>query len=359
MEIFRNLAQSVESQWSLKSFDVDCFPEIATQALLDFAYDFSLEKFNKQLATWLLETVPLPSQINLYNVFGQPPVTLFNNDKFVVDLYLWCNFDTSIHGHGFRGAFRVLHGSSFHEEFSVKTLKEYSNDLALTDLGVPEMSLLHAGDVRTILPGKELTHRVVHLENPTVTLCVKTINEPKLSQWNYFPNGLAVKKGQLPASIIKSVFYFEYLVARNYESGMAFLNSLLEKVNLSTQLNLLEELIGGGLGLVETTTEILLNEIYGRHSEEEWFSHFELLGELALNELHFDHYDSPNERLLAHCINCGYGMKAALRFLETLNKRSFSTIEMQNLIQSLADDERLYGTQSKQVGQLKKFDAFK
>jgi len=61
------------------------------------------------------------------------------------------------------------------------------------------MSILEPGDVRAILPAEKLTHRVIHLESPTVTLCVKTINEPGLHQWEYYADGLALQRHDLDA----------------------------------------------------------------------------------------------------------------------------------------------------------------
>jgi hypothetical protein len=358
MNIFEKLAEQVDHQWSQTGYQWESFPEISTQALETFSYELSKNQLDQTLAEWFLKTDPLPQQINLHNTFGQPPITIFNNQKFVVDIYIWLDFDTSIHSHGFRGAFRILHGKSLHEKFKVKNLSAFSPDVMLTDLGIPEMALFQRGDVHTILPGKGLTHRVVHLENPTVTLCVKTINEPNLFQWNYFPNGLAIQKRHLPATLIKEVYFFQYLSSQNPELAAGFLSQILNRCDISTHMNLSEEIMSEGYGLSQEASEFILGQILERHGETEWFQRYEDLNFLAQNELHFEHYDSAPERLLAHFINCGYGLKAATPYLSQLAGYELSITEIQSRVEALALDERLFGTDLKQVGQIKKFKDF-
>src|SRR5439155_8916147 len=133
-----------------------------------------------------------------------------------------------IHSDGFRGAFRVLHGRSLQETFQVKVSQRIAPGVMECEPGMPEMTLLEPGDVRTILPGEKLTHRVIHLEKPTVTLCVKTINEPRLYQWEYYPGGLAVQRRDLGPELIKEIYYFEYLLHRNAARAVRFLATLVD-----------------------------------------------------------------------------------------------------------------------------------
>ena len=69
---------------------LDLGPEQFNQKCYDLLSDLSIEKdirsFSEDLSRWLLDN-DIPRQLNVYNDFGQPPVTLFNNETFVVDLY--------------------------------------------------------------------------------------------------------------------------------------------------------------------------------------------------------------------------------------------------------------------------------
>ncbi|RYZ85906.1 MAG: hypothetical protein EOP06_15505, partial [Proteobacteria bacterium] len=162
--LFKELADQVQAEWATANFDLEVFPSIALKALETFKYDSSASEFNSHVTGWLLGQQVLPTQINVHNTFGQPPITLFNNGKFVVDVYIWQNFDTSLHSHGFRGAFRVLFGKSLHEEFAFKPVEKFAPDVFRTSMVSPTRSLLFAGDSLPILAGDRLTHRVIHLE---------------------------------------------------------------------------------------------------------------------------------------------------------------------------------------------------
>src|SRR5690606_4266801 len=122
------------------------------------------------------------------------------------DLYFWIDFDTSIHSHGFRGAFKVLHGESLQETFHTPMKERFSDDLLYVDMSDVNVEKLPEGSVRTIAPGGDLTHRVIHLSNPTVSLCVRTVNEPILKQWTYFQNGLAIQRQALSPDLIKKLY---------------------------------------------------------------------------------------------------------------------------------------------------------
>ena len=194
MKPFQTLIARVKRDLTKAGTSLTAFPAVATRILEDFEYDWSKDQLDAALSDWFRSSGELPEQVSLHNTFGQPPISLFNNGSVVVDLYLWVGCDTAIHSHGFRGAFRVLHGKSLHEAFKVKVSRRISPGVMTFEPGIPQRAILEAGDVRTILPGERLTHRVIHLENPTVTLCVKTINEPGLHQWDFHPDGLALQR---------------------------------------------------------------------------------------------------------------------------------------------------------------------
>lgn len=270
MNPFASLSEQAETTWRQENYSPAAFPALATRALRDFQYKLSLEELEAALAQWLIQG-QIPDQINVHNTFGQPPITLFNNGKFLVEVYIWLTADTSLHSHGFRGAFRLLHGQSRHEVFDAKVLKEYAPDVLLTELGAPRVETLKAGDVRTILPGIELTHRVLHQDAPTVSLCLKTINEPDLFQWNYFENGLAIRRRHVPQSLVKSIYYFQYLCGRDETAAANFLVKLLGGLDLSLQMNLFEEIGIGSIDLTEDTAEFIMETIATRNMDSEWF----------------------------------------------------------------------------------------
>lgn len=151
---FDSLARAVDTEWAKFGRDPDQFTQIATRSLTSLEYQLTQEQLEDQLAGWFQSNSHLPDQVQLHNTFGQPPITLFNDGRFVVEVYIWMGCDTSIHSHGFRGAFRLLQGVSLHETFSVKTVEAVAHDVELTQLGRPLLEILKAGDTRVIAAGR-------------------------------------------------------------------------------------------------------------------------------------------------------------------------------------------------------------
>jgi hypothetical protein len=147
---------------------------------------------------------------------------------------------------------------------------------------------------------------VIHLQSPTVTLCVKTINEPDLFQWNYFDTGLAMQKRAVSPALIKSIYYFQYLLGQNAGAAADFLDQLLAKLDFSLQMNLYEELAAGGLDLSEESADAVLESIVTRHENSEWLKRYEAASLAQLTAPGFSHCSSPSERLIAHANNSGY-----------------------------------------------------
>jgi hypothetical protein len=306
MKLFENLAQQTENAWAKSNYDLTTFPELATKLLTDLTYNWSLQDLNQNAQNWLTTNPTLPSQVNVHNAFGQPSITVFNNQRFVVDLYFWVDFDTAIHSHGFRGAFRVLHGQSLQEIFHTTTLETLSDDIRIVDMKNVELERLKSGAVRTIAAGHELTHRVIHLENPTVTLCLRTINEPKIKQWTYLPNGLSVQRQTLTPDLIKKVYFYQYLFDRSPTEAAIFLETLLANLNVSTQIHLYEDVAHGALELKEETVDAIATTIVTKHEQSKWWSLYEAAHMARMDEIRFEDFQDPEERLKAHYQNCGY-----------------------------------------------------
>jgi hypothetical protein len=244
--------------------------------------------------------------VNVHNAFGQPSITVFNNQRFVVDLYFWVDFDTAIHSHGFRGAFRVLHGQSLQEVFHPTLLETLSDDIRIVNMKDVQLERLKSGAVRTIAAEHELTHRVIHLENPTITLCLRTINEPTIKQWTYLPNGLAVQRQTLTPDLIKKVYFYQYLFDRNKADAAKFLETLLKSLNVSTQIHLYEDVAHGVLELKEETVDTIAEAIVHKHENSKWWLLYEAAHLARMDEIRFEGFQDPEERLKAHYKNCGY-----------------------------------------------------
>jgi hypothetical protein len=271
------------------------FSEHSLKILEDFKIESSLTELEEDISKWMLES-KIPSQLNVYNSFGQPPITVFNNGKFVIDLYFWMHADTSIHGHAFSGAFKVLFGRSVHELYSVTNKKSYSHDVIATDIKRVEVEVLKPGSTKKILPGDLFHHRVVHLDNPTVTLCIRTCNDITIPQWHHFENGLSILKREIDESIYKKLFYFDYLFSKNPESGINFLNQFLVSM---------EQLTIDTMGINDESLDIFYNSFMNHFQNTEWFSIYEEF--CVKSEENIEPLDnSPIQKFLTHAQNTNY-----------------------------------------------------
>ncbi len=289
-----------------KSWDITKFPEQSVKILQNLNCHLSFEEFEAEVAMWLSKTKKLPTQVNLYNSFGEPPVTIFNNNKFAVDIYFWRKNNTLIHSHAFRGAFKVLYGQSLHEQFQVEVLEPIDDDILLSKLKNSQKIIMKAGASQVINPGMELVHRVVHLDNPTVSLCIRTVNDVELAQWHHLPSGISYQKHNLTEETIKKISFFEFMYNSDSNKALEFLGHLLSGMTTSAQLDLCESLLTNELGLSEDITSIALNEIQKIFTNKKWYQNYsEHFNQMAKN---LDEYQlsSAGTKLLAHAINSNY-----------------------------------------------------
>jgi len=293
------------------------FSDICLDHLNSFTHQTSLSDFDSEMSEWLLSNKELPTQLNVYNSFGQPPVTLFNNGHFAVDVYFWMHSDTSIHTHSFSGAFKVLYGRSIQEIYDVQEKHSYAHDVMRTEICRTHTSVLKAEDTQKILSGDGLCHRVVHFDAPTVTLLIRTINDVTIPQWHHFENGLSILKRELADSVYKKLFYYQYLLIRDEQSGMSFLNKFLDSLDRSEALNLFEQLTVDSMGLDEYTVNNFYAAVMSKYEEQEWFQIYEQYC-ITTENYTYPSDDSPLARFMSHTINTKYGEELTQRILKDL-----------------------------------------
>jgi hypothetical protein len=185
IELGRRLAR----EWERHDCAPETFAALASAALCESNVLSSLSL--EAIGEWALFSPELPNQ--KLRDFGQPPINLYAGRGFFIEALVWIDSPTTIHQHGFSGAFGVLKGSSFHSEYSFDPSKRINDQLVLGEIKHRSSEVLRQGDVRTIRPGSGFIHSLVHLEPPSVSLVVRT---PRTMaggpQYNYLLPGLAV-----------------------------------------------------------------------------------------------------------------------------------------------------------------------
>jgi hypothetical protein len=192
MEYFTRLGTLVEQRWAAKGRRPGELAEIAVAALSDVPVPPTL---SPTTVLGLLATgTDVPKQLPSADTFGQPPAVMFQSVDLEIQAITWMEGTTSIHQHGFDGAFRVMHGSSLHVEYAFRQDEALADAHLITghlDMGNPE--ILQPGDVRPIIAGPNFIHALFHLERPSMTVVVRNnSSELPFPQYNYRLPGLGI-----------------------------------------------------------------------------------------------------------------------------------------------------------------------
>jgi hypothetical protein len=186
----RELAERVHASHLRVDFREDAFAEIATGEL---ARARLAERFGPaDLYTWAVRRRTLPPQLDAGSTFGEPPLTLYWGERFVIDAYTWFSSTTSIHQHAFAGAFGVLSGGSVHTTYRFREEERINVRLQRGTLDIDAVEWLAPGDVRTIHPGRMFIHSLFHLEHPSVSIVVRTNRDEEHNpQYAYLHPGIS------------------------------------------------------------------------------------------------------------------------------------------------------------------------
>jgi len=234
---FQEMGAAVEHEWRDAGYDANRFPEIAAATLERFK---APEQIDPVDVLREIERTPLSRQQDVEGSFSNLPLTLFNSTRFYIDLYFWLDGTTTIHQHGFAGAFQVLSGSSLHGHYDFRVGRQVSPYFALGNLTLKEVRLLERGDIRKIIPGRDYIHSLFHLDRPSTTLTVRTIGLPDAQpQFNYRPPGVAIDPFFNDPAIIKRIQTADVLLGMSHADADEIIGEMLAQADLHTAFALL------------------------------------------------------------------------------------------------------------------------
>lgn len=238
MEVFQKLGREVEDLWREKNYDEEIFPVIAAHALRDFNLPEKVSAWDA--IKWTLGETTLPEQRDLPGRFGDPPITLYNSPRFHIDIYFWLDGTTSIHQHGFCGAFQVLLGSSIHSSYEFEAKEIVNRFTELGDINLDDCELLKVGDVRKILAGKQFIHSLFHLDQPSATVVVRTHRNPlHLPQYDYKKPYLALDPFFEEPNLIKKLQTVTMVLRIKHPDADKMLAEMLETADFQTSFSIL------------------------------------------------------------------------------------------------------------------------
>jgi hypothetical protein len=191
VEFFEALGQRVGRAWRQAAYDELAFPEIAVSMLAEsrFAERVTLD----DIVHWTVRTDRIPHQIDLGAEFGQPPLSVYAEERFLIQVIFWLDGTTAIHQHAFSGAFGVLAGGSIHSEYDWVLRRRVNAHMQFGDIERTKLESLSAGDVRPIISGRRLIHSLFHLDRPSVSVVVRTGEDADTGpQYKYWRPHVAV-----------------------------------------------------------------------------------------------------------------------------------------------------------------------
>jgi hypothetical protein len=257
MKLFQDIGDKIETEWQSKDYDESIFPTLASDTLRKASLP---EKINAwQVLEWTLSQTELPRQRDVHARFGDPPITLYSGPRFHIDVYFWFHGTTSIHQHGFCGAFQVLHGSSIHSWYEFELREKINSYCEIGEMRLKVCELLNVGDVQEILPGRQYIHSLFHLDHPSATIVVRTDKSPLfLPQFDYNKPGLATDPFFEQDTTVKKLQSVRALLRANRPDADENISKLLTSADFHTSYlilfavhgqlssNSLEQMFGGG-----------------------------------------------------------------------------------------------------------------
>jgi len=186
---FTDLGRTILARWQAANFSLTKFPQIAKTAL-----DENPPVDHVDLPALIREFLLNDEQRFQSNSgFGQPEIIVYDDPRFYIQILFWLDGTTQIHQHEFSGAFHVLGGSSIHSIFGFEDARSISAHFRVGDVQLKKTHFLPTGSTVPIISGGQYIHSLFHLESPSLTVVVRTHNDPGTSpQFTYLPPHLAI-----------------------------------------------------------------------------------------------------------------------------------------------------------------------
>ena len=188
MLIYEDLGDRIDRAFDRVNRDERSFPRIAADALREAR--IPERSGADDVLDWLFAAPSIPAQNDLAEAFGEPPITVYRSRDFHVEILFWLRNVTTIHTHGFSGAFQALAGDRLQTRHAFDERDRVNARLLFGDVRYLGAELIRPGDVWEIT--NDLAHALVHLEAPSATIVVRTASDPYAGpQYDYRAPSLA------------------------------------------------------------------------------------------------------------------------------------------------------------------------
>jgi hypothetical protein len=260
VEPFTAIGRELSERWAQADLDERRFPALAVEVLEQARVHERCSQ--REVLRWVARTPLLPRQQELG--FGQPPLTLYRDERIYIEALFWLDSTTTIHQHSFSGAFCVLEGSSVHATYAFRETQRFNEQLALGELRETGVELLKPGQVRPIAAGREFIHALFHLDHPTLSLVARTLQAPAHPiQYSYYPPGLALDGFWQPDGLARRLRVLDMLLESAHPELAPFAEAFAEGADATALTLLLLRLNAHHRGAALVAP--LLDRARGRH----------------------------------------------------------------------------------------------
>jgi hypothetical protein len=262
MQPFLDLGRRIDYAWETANFNERSFPNIAAEAL---AAEHVPELVSgDDVLKWVLEAKVLPAQEDLRASFGQPPITVYRGRRYHIQVLYWLDGSTTIHRHGFCGAFQVLEGSSLHSRWEFSERKRISTRMLVGQAKLLRVELLRRGNIVEI--SHDLTHGLFHLEAPSATIVVRTDGDTSDGpQYEYHPPTIALDPFFVDPLLERHLQVLQLLYASNHSAWEQRALDLFSSCDIHTTFRALHQFIRNGVG--RSQIEKLAEAAHPRYGE--------------------------------------------------------------------------------------------
>ena len=238
---FQRLGERIERVWLSRSYDEEIFPNLVLDELERDPPWGQVEIAD--ILDWIFGSSQELRQPSPGQLFGEPPVMLFQAPRFYIEALFWLSSTTDIHEHGFSGVFAVLAGSSVHSHWRFVLENAINSRMRCGRLERVTTEILRPGEMRLIRSGDRLIHQLFHLEVPSVTIVVRTyVDRDHLPQFTYLPPGLAIDPEDRDSLRTRRLIFLEAMARGQIEGLRDYAGRIVENGDLETLFHMFSTL---------------------------------------------------------------------------------------------------------------------
>lgn len=230
---FQSLGERIEQVWLERNYDEEIFSQLVLDVLGSDPPGESVKVAD--IIDWTFGPSQPFRQPRDRDLFGEPPVMLFQAPRFYIEALFWLSGTTAIHEHAFSGVFVVLAGSSVHSHWCFTPERTINSRMRCGRLERVSTEILHPGGMQPIHSGDRLIHQLFHLEMPSVTLVIRTYEERHhLPQYKYLPPGLAIDPEDRDGLRTRRLIFLDGMARGQIDDLPKYARKLVENGDLET-----------------------------------------------------------------------------------------------------------------------------